>query len=161
MQSLPPPPIPLRVDLPDEDAPLRRRRPSWVLAIALLVVVSLALVAIAPLLAGDPEPGTDFAFLSRTSSGGPVRWNPCEPIHYVVNASLAPPGSVADVHEAVESISAATGIAFEYERITDEEPTAYREAFQPDRYGDRWVPVLIAWADPNVSDIPFEHGDEV
>jgi hypothetical protein len=133
-----------------------------VVTVSVLLALSLAAVAAAPLLRGSPEDrGPGFLFLDRTDQGEPTRWNPCEPIHYVVNASLAPPGSIADVHEAVERISAATGIAFEYEGITDEEPTAYREAFQPDRYGDRWVPVLIAWADPNVSDIPFEHGDEV
>src|SRR5687767_7669253 len=101
MPTLPPPPIPPRVDLPDDDAPPPRRRPSWVLAVALLLVVSLALVGLAPLLAGDPERGTDFAFLSRAPSGEPVRWNPCDPIHYVVNASLAPTGSLDDVHEAI------------------------------------------------------------
>lgn len=160
MQSLPPPPIPLRVDLPDDEAPLRRKRPSWVLAIALLLIVSLALVAVAPLLSGDPEPGTDFAFLSRTPSGDPVRWNPCEPIHYVVNASLAPPGSLADVHEAARRMSEATGIAFAYDGLSDEDPSAFRKPFIPDRYGSRWAPVLIGWVDPDDSDIPFDdaHG---
>jgi hypothetical protein len=160
MQALPPPPIPPRVDLPDADATLPRKRPSWVFAIALLLIVSLALVGIAPLLAGDPEPGTDFAFLSRAPSGDPVRWNPCDPIHYVVNASLAPPGSLHDVHEAIRRISDATGIAFAYDGLSDEEPSAFRKPFLPDRYGSRWAPVLIGWVDPDASDIPFEdaHG---
>ena len=86
---------------------------------------------------------------------------PCAPIHYVVNTSLAPPGSIADVHEAVRRVSGATGIAFEYDGLTDEEPSIYRESFQPDRYGDRWAPVLIAWADPDDSDIPFVREDRV
>ena len=30
-----------------------------------------------------------------------------------------------------------------------------------ERYGDRWAPVLIAWADPDDSDIPFERDDHV
>ncbi len=79
----------------------------------------------------------------------------------MVNAALAPPGSIADVHEAVRRVSAATGIAFVYEGTTDEEASIYRDVFQPDRYGDRWAPVLIAWVDPDDSDIPFERGDRV
>jgi hypothetical protein len=160
MQSLPPPPVPQRVDLPPDDGLSRRRRPSWVLAIALLMVVSLALVGLAPLFADDPEPGEDYSFLSRTRSGVPVRWNPCEPIHYVVNASLAPSGSIADVHEAVRRLSDATGIAFAYDGLSDEDPSAFRKPFLPDRYGARWAPVLIGWVDPEDSDIPFEdaHG---
>jgi hypothetical protein len=29
--------------------------------------------------------------------------------------------------------------------MTTEKPLFEREAYQPDRYGDRWAPVLIAW----------------
>ena len=155
MGSLPPPPAPSRPDLEDPTAPVRRR-PTWIVAIAVLVVASFAVAAIAPLLRDAPTLGEDFVFLSRATSGGPVRWNPCEPIHYVVNPSLAPPGSLEDVHEAVRRISTATGIAFAYDGLTDEDPSQYRTAFIPDRYGERWAPVLIGWVDPDDSDIPFE-----
>lgn len=159
MQTLPPPPPPGRPDL-DGDVPARRRRPTWVVAIAVLLVGTLAIAGLAPLLAGEPHPGTDFAFLSRTPTGEPVRWNPCEPIHYVVNASMAPPGSIEDVHEAVRRISAATGISFAYDGLSDERPSMFRDPFIPDRYGERWAPVLIGWVDPEGSDIQFEseHG---
>ena len=108
----------------------------------------------------DPR-GPGFLFLDRTDQGTPTRWDPCEPIHYVVNAELAPPGSIEDVHEAVRRVSAATGMRFVYEGTTDEEASISRDVYQFDRYGDRWVPVLIAWVDPDVSDIPFERGDRV
>jgi hypothetical protein len=162
MQQLPPPPVPDRPDLV-VGLPPRRRFPAWVVVVSALLGLSLVVLALAPLLSGSPsgEEGTGFLFLDRTDQGDPTRWNPCDPIHYVVNASLAPPGSIADVHEAVHRISAATGIAFEYEGATDEEASPFREVFQPDRYGDRWAPVLIAWADPDTSDIPFERGDHV
>jgi hypothetical protein len=159
MQSLPPPPVPARLDLDDAALAPPRKRPAWIFAIALLLVVSLALVGLAPLLAGAPERGVDFAFLSRTDVGDPVRWNPCEPVHYVVNASLAPPESLEDVHEAVRRISQATGIPFAYDGLSDEDPSVYRAAYLPDRYGERWAPVLIGWVDPDVSDIPFEAED--
>jgi hypothetical protein len=162
MQQLPPPPVPIRPDLVSIDGARRRRFPAWVTAVCLLLALSLAAVALVPLFQGGASAdGPGFLFLDRTDRGLPTRWNPCAPIHYVVNPSLAPPGSVEDVHEAVSRISVATGIAFEYEGMTDEEATPDREMFQPDRYGPRWVPVLIAWADPDDSDIPFEHEDRV
>lgn len=157
MEQLPSPPVPLRPDLAPIETPPRRRFPVWVVAVCVLLAVSLGAIAVAPLFQGaETNEGPGFLFLDRTDQGAPTRWNPCEPIHYVVNAQLAPPGSIEDVHEAVRRISAATGIAFEYEGPTDEEASLYREVFQPDRYGDRWAPVLIAWADPGDSDIPFE-----
>lgn len=162
MEQLPPPPVPLRPDLVTVEVPPRRRFPVWVVAVCVLLALSLGGVALAPLFQGtEPKEGPGFLFLDRTDQGAPTRWNPCEPIHYVVNASLAPPGSIADVHEAVRRISAATGISFVYEGITDEKASIYRDVFQPDRYGPRWAPVLIAWADPDDSDIPFVRGDRV
>jgi hypothetical protein len=162
MEQLPPPPVPLRPDLAPVQVPDRRRFPVWVVAVCVLVALSLGAVGLAPLFQGaKPTEGPGFLFLDRTDQGTPTRWNPCQPIHYVVNDSLAPPGSLADVHEAVRRISAATGIAFVFEGTTDEQATIYREVFQPDRYGKRWAPVLIAWADPGTSDIPFRRGDRV
>jgi hypothetical protein len=162
MEHLPPPPVPLRPDLVTVEVPPRRRFPVWVVAVCVLLALSLGAVALAPLFQGtEPTEGPGFLFLDRTDQGTPTRWNPCEPIHYVVNASLAPPGSISDVHEAVRRISAATGISFVYEGVTDEEASIYRDVFQPDRYGPRWAPVLIAWADPDDSDIPFVRGDRV
>ena len=50
----------------------------------------------------------EFSFMA-TLGGEPVRWNPCEPIHYVVNLGAAPAGSLQDVQDAVLRISSATG----------------------------------------------------
>jgi hypothetical protein len=162
MEQLPSPPVPIRPDLVTIEVPPRRRFPVWVVVVCVLLALSLGALALAPLFqGGEPAEGPGFLFLDRTDQGLPTRWNPCEPIHYVVNASLAPQGSLGDVHEAISRISAATGIAFVYEGPTDEEATTYREIFQPDRYGDRWAPILIAWADPDISDFPFEHDDRV
>jgi hypothetical protein len=162
MTQLPPPPLPIRPDLVTSEVPPRRRFPVWVVAVCVILALSLGAVALAPLLRGGRQAeGPGFLFLDRTDEGFPTRWDPCRPIHYVVNASRAPEGSTADIHEAVGRISAATGIPFEYEGPTDEEATAYRQPFQPDRYGDRWAPVLIAWADPETSDIPFERDGHV
>jgi hypothetical protein len=161
MDRLPPPPVPARSDLIVEEIPRHRVRP-WAVVVAVVLVLSLAVAAIVPLFPeGGVRAGVDYAFLERMGDGSPVRWNPCEPIHYVINASHAPSGSAEDVYEAVRRISQATGIVFVYDGLTDEEASTRRNAFVPERYGDRWAPVLIAWSDPDTSDIPFEHGDEV
>ena len=47
---------------------------------------------------------------------------------------------------AIAAVSAATGLQFVRDANTDEAPDRDRDAYQPDRYGDRWAPVLVAWA---------------
>jgi len=158
MSILPPPPVPVRPDLAAED-PAPRRRPAWLIGLVVLLVSSLVVAGLAPLFSSAPDRSGDFTFISRTRDGDPVRWNPCEPVHYVVNAALAPPGSLEDVHEAFRRISGATGITFVFGDLTDEVPSAYRKAFQPKRYGERWAPILVGWVDPDTSDIPFDIED--
>ena len=92
---------------------------------------------------------SSYAFIATKQDGvAPVAFDPCRPIHYVVRDSGAPTEANVLVTEAVERISAATGLQFVFDGTATETPTAQRENFQPDRYGDRWAPVLIAWSDP-------------
>jgi hypothetical protein len=94
---------------------------------------------------GLTEP-IDYSFLEARPGGcHPVRFNPCEPIRYVVNAALAPPGALEDLGEAMRRVEAATGLTFVSEGTTDEPASASRPRFQPERYGNRWAPVLIVW----------------
>ena len=79
-------------------------------------------------------------------TGEAVRYDPCTPIHYVVNPAGAPVGGVEDVHTAVAATAEATGLQFVYDGATDEVPAPIREPFQPELYGDRWAPVLIGWS---------------
>ena len=85
----------------------------------------------------SPDPGQPF-----------VAYDPCRPVHYVVRQDFAPPGTDQLIQESVAAVSAATGLQFVYDGPTDETPSADREAYQPDRYGKRWAPVLIAWSTP-------------
>jgi len=88
------------------------------------------------------------AFAQRQpSSPAPVAWDPCRRIRYVVNPAGAPPGGETLVADAVARASTATGLQFVDEGPTDERFSLNRKAFQPDRYGDRWAPVLVTWAD--------------
>lgn len=96
-------------------------------------------------------PGTGTHAFSEYQDDGtaPVAYDPCRPLHYVVAAEGAPPGADVLVAEAVARVSAATGLQFVADGTTDEAWSAQRPAYQPDRYGDRWVPVLVSWATPD------------
>jgi hypothetical protein len=106
---------------------------------------------------GDPA---DYRFIARGANGEPVRWNPCGPIRYVVNDAEAPAGSIGTVHEAVARVSAATGIEFLASGVTDDVPMRGRDPIEFAGARARWAPVLIAWVDPDETDIEFESGDD-
>jgi hypothetical protein len=99
---------------------------------------------------GQRRPGVetpvDYSFLEAQRGGcQPVRFNPCEPIHYVVNAALAPPGALDDLQAAIGKVEAATGLTFVNDGPTDEPAVVNRPAAQPQRYPGRWAPILIVW----------------
>jgi hypothetical protein len=148
----------------DWSRPIPRRRAPRALAVVVAVSMFLlaagALVAKIPDLVASKSRPIDHSFL-YPALGEPVRWNPCEPIHYVVRLGRAPTGSLEDVHIAVERVSAATGITFVDDGLTDEIPVEDRTPSQPGRYGQGWAPVIIAWVDPSETDIPFvdDEGD--
>ena len=99
-------------------------------------------------------PSDEYAFLETYGSGEPVGWSPCRPIHVVVNLDGAPPGFLAELFAVLGDITELTGLVFVYDGETTEEPDLSRESFQPERYGDRWAPVLVAWTDDDkVSDM--------
>jgi len=104
-----------------------------------------------PVVATGAEPSRDqYAFLQTISgSQEPITYDPCRPIHYVIRLHGHSPAAERLVLEAVDQVSRATGLKFVYDGPTDEVPSDHRAAFQPDRYGDRWAPVLVAWTDPD------------
>ena len=79
------------------------------------------------------------------AAGLPVRWDPCRPVRYVVRPDGAPPGGADLLADAFRTLTAATGLSFVPDGTTDEPPSVDRAAYQPDRYGNRWAPVLVAW----------------
>jgi hypothetical protein len=105
-----------------------------------------------------PASSGAFAFTGVQPDGsGPVTYSPCRPIHYVVRPDGAPPGGDQLIQQAVASVSGATGLRFIDDGATQEAPSAGREAYQPDVYGRRWAPVLIAWS--TASESPELAGD--
>lgn len=77
-----------------------------------------------------------------------VAYDPCRPVHYVVRPDNAPIGGEQLIHQAVAEVSAATGLRFVNDGPTSEGPSEQRKAYQADRYGNRWAPVLISWSTP-------------
>jgi len=94
-----------------------------------------------------------------TDSEGRVgRWDPCTPIRYVVNPAYAPQQGRVDLAEALRRISAVSGLQFVDAGDTDELPSLGRQAYQPDRYGEQWAPLLVMWADPASTDVGIGGG---
>lgn len=87
-----------------------------------------------------------YRFLNTVNGADPVTFSPCRPVHYVVRPDHAPARGRRMITAAIARVAAATGLEFVDDGPTDEAPGQERDAFQPDRYGDRWAPVLIAWA---------------
>jgi len=164
--SLPPPPrpdlsraAPPRPDLPRPPSPRRRRGlVRWIAA----GVVCLVLAGIGGLARG-PGRGSDgagagdtgvssersYRFVARTAEGGPVRWNPCEPIRYQIDLGPMAAGVAEEVHDSTALISEATGIGFTFEGFVEvdiAERLAGGDFVIPGSEGGiEWAPVLVAW----------------
>jgi predicted small secreted protein len=91
------------------------------------------------------------------SGSSMIRWSPCRPIHYVVRHDREPLGGPDLVTDAIREISKDTGLRFVNDGSTDEKPSGDRATVDKARYGDRWSPVLIAWA--TVAEAPELKGD--
>lgn len=92
------------------------------------------------------------------TKGRPARWNPCAPIHYVVQSRWAPSTGRADLAAALAQLSAASGLTFTDDGDTDEVPLRSRAAYQPDRYGKRWAPLLVGWVPDADTDLGLGKG---
>lgn len=91
-----------------------------------------------------------YTFMRLQPNGTePVAYDPCRSIHFTTSSVGLPPGGDALVRDAVATMSLASGLRFVDDGLTDEAPTPDREPYQPERYGDRWAPVYIAFATPD------------
>ncbi|MEJ7832014.1 MAG: matrixin family metalloprotease [Nocardioides sp.] len=102
-------------------------------------------------LGGDGDKNYAF-FQTQPGTRTPVAWNPCEPIHYLVNPENAPDEWEALVEDSVAEVSEASGLEFEYDGETADRDFSDRGG----RLGDP-EPVLIGWAD--AEEVPDLTGD--
>lgn len=145
--------------VPGPDAAPRAQRRRLMSNGELIKVLSIVMVivAMAYVRTAVPEPYIaaktgSFSFLATTPSARPVTFDPCQPIHYVVNPTGMPPGGMELIRDSIRTVSAATGLTFIEDGLTRERPTSGgRSIVQPKRYGDGWAPVLIAWVDQHES----------
>jgi len=101
----------------------------------------------APLVATASD---SYSFMAHQADGTtPVAYDPCRPIHYVIRAQGQPLGGAKIITDALLRVSGATGLRFVYDGSTSEAPSRQRSPYQPERYGDRWAPVLISWTTPS------------
>ncbi len=89
----------------------------------------------------------NYSFLFTTPDGcKPVRFNPCEPIHFIINPADAPAGGLADVRKGFQLIAEAGGYASVDDGVTDADRFDFgRQAYNPARYGERWAPIVVSW----------------
>lgn len=150
-------------------APASSRRPVHlvlglvVLGVATAAVVASRGVSAAPVgeVVAVQEPAPASAGWGPThvdERGRPARWDPCSAVPYVVQAGWAPDGGREDLAEALRRLSAASGLRFLDEGDTDELPSQGRSAYQPDRYGERWAPLLIGWVPAGSTDLGLGDG---
>lgn len=92
-----------------------------------------------------PGSSRDFVISKTNPDGSPVTFSPCRTWQVVVNVTNAPADGYAAVGDAVQEVSRATGLQLVVEGTTSEEATDDRQVYQPDRYGERWAPILVDW----------------
>jgi hypothetical protein len=151
----PPPPSPAEIPPPPAPPgtifapprPSRAFRGPWIAGLMVLVLVgAIGVSVVAPILASSPS--VEYTFLERRADGSPVRWDPCESIHYETNLAGAPQNEFGDVQEALRRVTAATGIRFVYDGPTNAMPPGVPDAKRvTKRPGESAPPVLIAWLD--------------
>jgi hypothetical protein len=102
-----------------------------------------------------------FAFLDPPGRNGEVdRWDPCVPIHYVVDVEIGPPTASADIAWAFAQVSKATGLKFVDDGQTREQPDDKRKDVRRTKAGWRWAPVLVALVPDSVFHGKGLHADK-
>lgn len=153
-----------------------QRRTTWrrLFAVAALVALAnpgvrsaVAALAAEAHLASDASTGTAAAGPAAAApttapapGGSPDaytfargRWNPCAPLHYVINDAQAPSaGAADDVHATVALLSAAMGVEFIFDGPSSAIPTK-QWARQPYEGRSGWAPLSFAWATDAQTDL--------
>jgi hypothetical protein len=112
-----------------------------------------------PLAAGATAAATAVRMPALTSAsyrfssildGTPVRWNPCQAIHWRSNTARGPVGGLTILKEAVVHMATVTGTTWIYDGPTTATPGT---SYLPTRPSTQNTPVLIGWTDGTASDL--------
>lgn len=99
------------------------------------------------------RPAALYSSLYRFSSildGQPVRWNPCQPIHWRANVARGPIGGLTVLKAAVAQIASQTGTTWVYDGVTLTTPNS---GYLPRTPTNVNKPVLLGWTDGSASDL--------
>ena len=87
---------------------------------------------------------------SSILDGAPVRWNPCQAIHWRANVARGPVGGLDVLKAAVAHIAGTTGTTWVYDGVTLTVPST---AYLPTTPTNINKPVVIGWTDGTASDL--------
>jgi hypothetical protein len=87
---------------------------------------------------------------SSVLDGQPVRWNPCQAIHWKANVARGPVGGLDVLKAAVAHIAYVTKTTWVYDGATTTVPTT---AYLPKTPTNVNKPVVIGWTDGTASDL--------
>lgn len=105
---------------------------------------TVAAARLAALPASVPGEG-GFSHLVTGDDGRPATFDPCRPVRWVLRPDGMPVGGEQVLRDAVAEVARSTGLRLLFDGETDEAPSQERPQRQPERYGDRPAPVLVAW----------------
>ncbi|MGH9076113.1 MAG: hypothetical protein ACRDY0_01435 [Acidimicrobiales bacterium] len=86
----------------------------------------------------------NFSFLFLDNNCSPARWNPCQPLHYYVDTTGATPANLADLTQAIATVSRDTGLRF----VSDGNAASAADVSgieQAAQQQHRWAPISINW----------------
>jgi hypothetical protein len=87
---------------------------------------------------------------SSLLDGQPVRWNPCQTIHWRANVARGPVGGLDVLKAAVAHIAGTTHTSWVYDGVTSTVPST---AYLPKTPTNTNKPVVIGWTDGTASDL--------
>lgn len=91
-----------------------------------------------------------FSFTqTQDDSSDPVTYDPCVPIHIVVNPRTIVDGGMRLLEEALDEVRNATGLAFVVDGLTEDPPAAGGTITASD--GEP-LPVMVVWSDPRTDE---------
>jgi hypothetical protein len=94
--------------------------------------------------------GDDYAFIATQPGDDtePVTYDPCAPIHVVVDPRTMVEGGMRLLDEALDEVSEASGLQLVVDGVTDDPAPDDESVRSPD---GGWLPVTVSWSDPEAS----------
>jgi hypothetical protein len=103
----------------------------------------------APAAVGAAAASDAYAFIAtQKGSSEPVTYDPCAPIHVVVDARTIVDRGMKLLDQALDKVSTASGLQFVVDGLTETEAPDDGTVVGPDR---TWLPVTVSWSDPKTS----------